>query len=189
MSSHDQADESELVLAAQAGDREAFAELVCRHQASLRALVALNLHGRNDIHELVQESLIDAWRGLAGFDAQRELGPWLRTICRNRVRQYFRERQARRGRERALVDAALLAATPAEEDHLSETRLQALRDCLSEVPAEHRQLLTLRYTDELPVQEIASTLGKTPNGISMVLLRLKAALQRCITLRLERGLR
>jgi RNA polymerase sigma-70 factor (ECF subfamily) len=175
-------DEADLIGKAQDGDREAFAELVCRHQARLRAIVALTIPGRDDVHDIVQEAFIDAWKGLAGFDRGREFGPWLRTICRNRARQFLRERLPRRRRELALVDEALLAA-PLPDDDGSE-RLAALRSCLAGLTEEHRRILALRYADEAPVQDIAVQLGKSPNGISMILLRLKAGLLRCIAERL-----
>ena len=175
--------EAQLVQAAHAGDREAFAALVCQYQAALRALVALSVPSRDEVHDIVQEAFIDAWRGLGGFDCQREFGPWLRTICRNRARQYLRDRLPRRRRELALVDEVLLATPPVTDDDGSE-RLSALRTCLAALAEEHRRILAMRYTDELPVQVIAATLGKSPNGISMILLRLKAGLLRCIASRL-----
>lgn len=177
-------DERALVVAAQGGDGEAFAELVVLHQARLRALVALSLPGRDEAHDLVQEAFIDAWKGLGSFDPTREFGPWLRTICRNRLRQFLRDRLPRRRRELALVDEALAAGPPLEEDE-GEARLGALRACLAALPEEHRRVLSLRFVEELAVQDIAAALAKSPNAVSMVILRLKAALARCIAQRLE----
>lgn len=176
-------DERALVVAAQKGDGEAFAGLVRLHQARLRALVALSIPGRDEAHDLVQEAFIDAWKGLAGFDTGREFGPWLRTLCRNRLRQFLRDRLPRRRRELALVDEALLACPAAAEDD-GEARLGALRTCLDALPAEHRRVLALRFVEELAVQDIASALERSPNAVSMVILRLKAALARCIGQRL-----
>jgi RNA polymerase sigma-70 factor (ECF subfamily) len=175
--------EAELVQAAIAGDREAFAGLVRLHQARLRALVALILPSRDDVHDVVQEAFIDAWRGLPGFAAGNDFGPWLRAICRNRAAKFLRDRLARRRRELALVDAALIDEVPAE-DELAERRLAALRACLDTLDEAQRRLLALRYHDEVAVQEIATTLGKSPNGVSMALIRLKAALMKCVAGRL-----
>jgi RNA polymerase sigma-70 factor (ECF subfamily) len=161
------------------GDREAFAGLVRLHQARLRALVAMSVPCRDDVHDVVQEAFIDAWRGLPGFAAGREFGPWLRAICRNRVNRFLRDRLPRRRRELALVDAALLEQPPAAEDDATP-RLDALRACLETLDASHRRLLALRYHDDVAVRDIATSVGKSPNGVSMILLRLKAALQRCM---------
>lgn len=170
-------DEHELIRAAVAGDEEAFAGLVRLHQARLRGLVALSLSERDDVLEVVQESFVDAWRALDRFDQTREFGPWLRTICRNRTLKFLRDRLPRRRRELALVDEALIAAPLSE---LADDRLVALRRCLERLDAEHRRLLEQRFADGIPVQELALALGKSPNAVSMILLRLKDALQRCV---------
>jgi RNA polymerase sigma-70 factor len=175
-------DERDLVQAAAAGDREAFGGLVRLHQARLRALVALSLSDRDDVLDVVQEAFVDAWRGLERFDQAREFGPWLRTICRNRMLKFLRDRLPRRRRELALVDEALIAAVPAGEtqgDDALGSRLAALRRCLEQLDADHRRLLQSRFADGVAVQELAAALGKSPNAVSMILLRLKGVLQRC----------
>lgn len=176
-------DDTSLIKAAQAGDREAFGQLVRLHQARLRALVALTLTDRDDVLDIVQESFVDAWRGLDRFDATREFGPWLRTICRNRVLKHLRDRLPKRRRELALVDEALIASEPAEvaeSEEAPEGRLVALRRCLETLDASHRALLERRYHDGVAVQDLASELGKSANAVSMILIRLKGVLQRCV---------
>lgn len=170
-------DERELITAAITGDQDAFASLVRLHQARLRGLVALSLSDRGDVLEVVQDSFVDAWRGLDRFDQTREFGPWLRTICRNRTLKFLRDRLPQRRRELALVDEALIAAPMAE---VTDGRLAALRRCLEQLDAEHRRLLEQRYANDVAVQDLAVALGKSPNAVSMILLRLKSVLQRCV---------
>ena len=173
-------DDTSLIQAAQAGDREAFGQLVRLHQARLRALVALTLTDRDDVLDIVQESFVDAWRGLDRFDATREFGPWLRTICRNRVLKHLRDRLPKRRRELALVDEALIASESAEVEEAPEGRLAALRRCLEALDISHRALLERRYHEGVAVQDLASELGKSANAVSMILIRLKVVLQRCV---------
>jgi len=173
-------DERALITAAVAGDQEAFAGLVRLHQARLRGLVALSLSHRDDVLEVVQESFVDAWRGLDRFDQAREFGPWLRTICRNRTLKFLRDRLPQRRRELALVDEALIAAPLVESMEPVDGRLAALRRCLEQLDADHRRLLEQRYADQVAVQDLAVALGKSPNAVSMILLRLKGVLQRCV---------
>lgn len=173
-------DEASLIRAAVAGDREAFGQLVRLHQARLRALVALTVTDRDDVLDIVQESFVDAWRGLDRFDVSREFGPWLRTICRNRVLKHLRDRLPKRRRELALVDEALIASEPAEAAEAPEGRLAALRRCLESLDASHRALLERRYHEGVAVQDLASELGKSANAVSMILIRLKGVLQRCV---------
>jgi RNA polymerase sigma-70 factor (ECF subfamily) len=171
-------DERDLIAAAVAGGQDAFAGLVRLHQARLRGLVALSLSDRDDVLEVVQETFVDAWRALDRFDQTREFGPWLRTICRNRTLKFLRDRLPKRRRELALVDEALLAA-PAVDAPIPD-RLEALRRCLEQLASEQRHLLQQRYADGVAVQELAVALDKSPNAVSMILLRLKGVLQRCV---------
>lgn len=172
-------DEPKAVQLAQVGDRQAFAWLVCAYQDQLRALVAMAVANHDDILDVVQESFIDAWRGLPGFDTGREFGPWLRTVCRNRIRQFLRQRIPRRRRELAVIDAALLVA-PTTEDPAPDERVAALRVCISALEPAQRVLIERRYIEDVPVQRLAADLGKSPNAVSMLLLRLKEALMRCM---------
>jgi RNA polymerase sigma-70 factor, ECF subfamily len=172
-------DERHLIAAAAAGDREAFSGLVVLHQARLRALVAMTLSERDDVLDVVQESFVDAWRGLESFDQKREFGPWLRTICRNRTMKFVRDRLPKRRRELALVDEILITA-PSEAEEQSAGRLTALQRCLEQLDADHRRLLEQRYANGVEVQTLAQSLGKSPNAVSMILLRLKTVLQRCV---------
>lgn len=170
-------DERAFITAAIAGDQDAFAGLVRLHQARLRGLVALSLSERDDVLEVVQESFVDAWRALDRFDQSREFGPWLRTLCRNRTLKFLRDRLPKRRRELALVDELLLAAPVSEP---VDDRLSALRRCLEQLDAEHRRLLEQRFADGTAVQDLALALGKSPNAVSMILLRLKSVLMRCV---------
>jgi RNA polymerase sigma-70 factor, ECF subfamily len=172
-------DERHLIAAAAAGDREAFSGLVVLYQARLRALVAMTLSERDDVLDVVQESFVDAWRGLDRFDQSREFGPWLRTICRNRTMKFMRDRLPKRRRELALVDEILITA-PSEAEEQSAGRLTALQRCLEQLDADHRRLLEQRYANGVEVQTLAQSLGKSPNAVSMILLRLKTVLQRCV---------
>jgi RNA polymerase sigma-70 factor, ECF subfamily len=177
-------DETELVKRAIAGDHDAFANLVRLHQGRLRGMVALTIFTTDDVHDVVQESFIDAWNGLPGFEAGCEFGPWLRTICRHRVQRFLRQRLPHRRQALALVDEALLTSPPKDEGEGNDRRLSALRTCLAELASGHRQLVTQRFRDGIAVQDIASQLGRSPNAVSMLLLRLKSSLMRCVGIRM-----
>jgi RNA polymerase sigma-70 factor, ECF subfamily len=171
-------DERALVARARAGDEEAFAGLVRLHQARLRAMLARYLIAADDVYDLVQEAFIDAYRSLGSFDPEREFGPWLRTICRNRMISFLRQR--RRARPLSLVDEAIAerAADPAAEARADE--LSALRGCLQGLQAEHRALVDLRYVQSVPVKDISQRYGKSETSVSMMLLRIREALLKCL---------
>lgn len=175
-------DERQLISAAMAGDREAFTGLVRLHQRSLRALVAMAMLPPDDVSEVVQEALIDAYRHLDRFDPQREFGPWLRTICRNRLQRFLRDRKSRRRHELALVDDAMDHGVVDHEVDAAVGRIAVLRRCLAKLEERHRQVVIMRFHDGLAVKDIAERLRRSANSVSVLLFQLKAALQRCVTM-------
>lgn len=175
-------DENDLIVRARAGDREAFSGLVALHQGRLRVLAATWLNDPADAWDVVQDAFLDAWRALHTYDPARPFGPWLRTICRHRCVRALRQR-ARSAQPLAAVDAALGERLEQFEDP-GDTRLTALRGCLDGLQPAQRRLIERRYGDGVAVQTLADEQGRSPNALSMVLLRLREALERCVGRRL-----
>jgi RNA polymerase sigma-70 factor, ECF subfamily len=169
-------DEPTLLTLALAGDHAAFADLVMPHQAHLRALVAFYVPHASAVVEVVQDALVDAFTGLHTFEAGREFGPWLRTLCRNRARRWLRDRA--RNRLHGADFDHLVAAIPDAADH--DSMLPRLQRCLEHLDPRQRALLHARYVAGDAVQELARARKITPNALSMLLLRLKTTLRTCI---------
>jgi RNA polymerase sigma-70 factor (ECF subfamily) len=173
--------ERDIILRAQRGDHEAFGELVHLYQARLRSFAARDVESSHDVYDLVQDAFLDALRHLDTFDVEREFYPWLRTICRHRVLNYFRAR-ASRAAVLTVVDAALEEVAATREDRADDSaeRITALRRCLDRLPAPQRNLLELRYAARTAVKEIAARFEKTPASITMQLQRIKTILHECV---------
>lgn len=157
--------ERALVMRAQAGDRQAFGELVERYMQ--RAYyVALGLVGsHDDALDLSQEAFVRAYRARATIDPDRPFYAWLYQIVRRLCFNFIRDRKTRRRKmEEAtpwLVDLAGRGAARtdpgkrAERSELRE-RLEAAIDRLSE---REREILVLREFEGLKYREIAELLG------------------------------
>jgi RNA polymerase sigma-70 factor (ECF subfamily) len=72
-----------LLEAARGGDEQAFGELVAPHRGELHAHCYRMLGSPYDADDALQETLLRAWRGLAGFESGRSLRPWLYRIATN----------------------------------------------------------------------------------------------------------
>jgi len=141
----------------------------------------------DEVFDIVQDGCIDAMEHLNRFDGSKELGPWLRAICRNRMLHHFRSNKVRQSAAAALVDAALQETWGTMEDDLEEgaDRVAALRDCIDKLEKSQRELIELRYRREVPLAELAKKLGRSAAALSMSLFRLRTALEKCMGRHLE----
>src|SRR5919205_3417939 len=86
---------SDLLDRARAGDAEAFAALVAPHRAELQVHCYRMLGSLQDAEDALQETLLAAWLGLAGFEGRSSLRTWLYRIATNRCLNMLRSSNRR----------------------------------------------------------------------------------------------
>jgi RNA polymerase sigma-70 factor (ECF subfamily) len=168
-----------LVRAAQEGDARAREELFARYLPRVRQIVALRLGYKLrqlvEVDDVVQEALLRALEGLAGFAERSEGGfrHWLaRCVEHEVVRQARRAGAEKRGGGRVRVfsdlETRLLHATafaardPTPSEHARAAELaERIETALLALPAHYRELIVLRQLCEMPYMEIARVLGFT----------------------------
>jgi RNA polymerase sigma-70 factor (ECF subfamily) len=155
----------ELVERAARGSREAFDELVQRHQAAIVGLTRALTNGSADAEDMAQEIFLRAWRSLGGFRGDSTFRTWLHRVAINVVHSHG-GRQARvrrmihapRGDDGGREDPIELA--PDRGDLEAQTVLRdAIDRALASLPEELRVAVTLRDVQGLDYREIASVLG------------------------------
>jgi RNA polymerase sigma-70 factor (ECF subfamily) len=154
--------DQELVRQAAAGSREAFDELVRRHQVSIVSLARALTSGSADAEDLAQEVFLRVWRSLRGFRGDSTFRTWLHRVAVN-VMHSHHGRVSRLGR---LFHAA--RAEPAEDpietaaDPLDVESEVVMRDAidkaLATLPDELRVAVILRDVQGLDYKEIAGVL-------------------------------
>lgn len=152
------ADERALVLAAQQGEQEAFAELVRRHQRRAYAVARAIVLNHEDAEDAVQDAFLHVFRALHRFLPDQAFGAWLHRIVANAALDVTRRRKVR--------DADELPETvsspfrdPAEGGELRD-RLQA---ALATLPARQRSVLVLHDVEGFRHAEIGGMLD-IPEG-------------------------
>ena len=158
--------ENEIFRAAIGGDREAF-EMIIRSQS--RALFAIAygiLQNREEAEDVVQDTLLKAWKTRWRVRDAQKFPAWLGTIARHRAHDLLRRR-----REVPLEEDA--PSFPADDDAEpdDEPRRAQVQAALSELPELHRAALTLRYFEALDYATIERTLGLTNGALRGILGR------------------
>ena len=143
---------------AQAGDLDAFDELVRRHQSVITAMLHRFASNRADLEDMVQETFVRAWRSLGGWKPDKPFVHWLKRIAANMGLEFCRKHQrtpfarlVERDDEHDPLEN--LPHTPAQRD-LGEAQF-----ILSHLPPDDRALLTLLHLEEMPLAEIATHFG------------------------------
>ena len=140
------------------GDPEAV-RVVYRAYGSLVYGVAFRVLGDRDLcEEATQQTFLRAWQAAAGFDASRELGPWLATIARRVAIDLYRREAIRAA---GPLDS-VAADDPALADQASTDAVLdvwEVRRAVAALPAEQREVVRLQHFDGLAHEEIAGRLG------------------------------
>ncbi len=170
-----------------------FVEQVREHHASLRGFIRSLGVNPLWVDDVAQEAFIVAYNRLDEFDQDRDFGAWLRGIARNLV---INERRKDARRKRILSDNltdVLLSTSSvpdAEEEELGDrglARLQALRECIQELPERSLALIKAKYEENASALAIAEALDMKAPAVRKALERLRASLRRCMEKRLGMG--
>ena len=157
--------------AALRGADEAFAELVGRYRDGLFRYLVLRCASRADAEDVLQDTLVNAWRYLASYDTRWRFSTWLyRIALRNAARQ----------QPGAYVDADGLPGGPdpladsIERDTRENLWLTAKRVLSGDAYA----AMWLHYAQDLPLAEVAAALDRSRSWTKVTLMRARHRLKK-----------
>lgn len=158
----DAAEERTWAIKARNGDAKAFAVLVRAYTAPLYNLAVRMINNRCEAEELVQETFLKAYSGLAGFDPERRFYSWLYAICLNTVRDAIRKNgQQPPGADQDPESLSLRSERGTEERILHQEQLERLLQAIEMLPRNIKEPLVLKYFQELTFPELAEICGLT----------------------------
>lgn len=167
-----------------------------QHGDSLYRFALLRVRNPTTAEDLVQETLLAAWRAKDSFAGQAAERTWLIAILKNKLIDHFR----RSSRETPLSDVADTdeaidalfhthsghwAHTPMDwprpDDALEQAEFwQVFEDCLTGLPARQAQVFTLTEVDGLSTDELCKALGAQPSNVWVMLHRARLRLRECL---------
>jgi RNA polymerase sigma factor (sigma-70 family) len=162
-------------------DRHAFAELVKRHQSSVRACLRKLTAGNHALaDDLSQDTFVLAWRNLKSFRQEARFSTWLYRIATNcwlaNARRRHEELLGDRDADVADGDDAALSSTSA--DHAAGTTMKIdLERALARLPEAERAAIVQCYHNDLSHEEAAYVLGCPVGTVKTHVLRGKQKLK------------
>jgi RNA polymerase sigma-70 factor (ECF subfamily) len=164
-----------LVMRCQTGDDEAYYELVERYSPRLRYFLHKLLPRGDRADDLLQEVWIDIFRQLPRLQNVEAFTAWIYRIARGKATLELR----RNGRAQ-MVDLPEVAAVPDEEPVFSPEDAARIHAALDEMRAEQREVLVLRFLEELSYEEIVGIVGCPLGTVRSRIHYAKQALQKLL---------
>ncbi len=147
--------EQMLVTRCQAGDDEAFAELVARYHGRIGYFVRRMLTDAASADDVLQETWLAAFRGLGRLRSPAAFPVWLYRIARDKACHELR----RRRQWVELADDATAPDDPEGEPPLAPEQAAAIHRGLERLAPPHREVLVLRFLEDMTYEDIAEVTG------------------------------
>ncbi len=177
--------DAEMLERLRGGDPTAMADLYDRYFNRVYSLVFNQVDRNKEVAEdIVQETFLAALRSAKGFKGRSSAYTWLCSIAYHKVADHYRRQARERKRMVSGIDVDTVddADNPGQQprpDSLiesAETR-QVVNEALSRLPWDYRQVLILKYVEEMSVLEISRIMGRSPKSVEGLLTRSRKALQ------------
>lgn len=165
--------EMELLAGAATGEPEAVRALLDDIGPIVYGFIYARVGGdEHAAEDLTQETFMEAVRSSGTFRGEAALSTWCCAIARRRIARFF---EAERRQAVARAGLSIVGGSP-EADPVA--RRDEIVRALGRLPVVHRQVLVMKYLDDMTVEQIARGLGRTAVQVQSLLQRARAGLRR-----------
>ncbi len=164
------------------GDVEAFGELYSIYLDRIYRYVFYQVHNKVTAEDLTEEIFIKAWRGIGKYRWKGQpFSAWLYRIAHNHVIDYFRT-----SRQHQPLDREIPADgdQPQQELETKQTQQSLLR-AISSLPQQQKQVIILKFIEDLDNRAIEHIMGKSQGAIRVMQMRALAALRQILNEEME----
>jgi len=159
-----------------------FEDVVREHQDDVYGAALRILGDRDAALDAANQVFLKAYRSIGWYDQSRPIKHWLLRIAVNEAITIGRARTRERGRIAPEAEAAAIpdrSATPEAETLDRESR-DGIRAAVAALPELYREVVVLRYFNELSVDEVAAVLGRSSSTVGVQLLRARQLLRKAM---------
>lgn len=174
--------DEDLARLAQQGDEDAFAELVHRYERQIFSMAYRLAGDYDEAADLAQEAFLRIYRMLDRYDPQKKFFSWMYRVAQNSCLNALNKRPSNiipveRAEEYMTPTDSPGAAEP-EQNYLNQELRQNIDQAIAELPDNYRDVIYLRYIEDLSYQQIADACGLPISTVETRLFRGKKQLQK-----------
>lgn len=161
--------ESEAIRKCQEGDRAAFGQVYDSYVGKIYGFVYFKTMHKEAAEDLTSQIFLKAMEKIERFDPDTNFSAWIFTIARNCVIDYFRAQKE----ELCIEDVwGLSDNEDLERDFENKERLVALKEYLSTLQPEQREIILMRFWCDMSFREMSAALGKSEGSLKMAMSRM-----------------
>jgi RNA polymerase sigma-70 factor (ECF subfamily) len=169
----------QLVLKAREGDQKAYADLMHRYKDSIYFMALKMVNNKEDANDLTVETFAKAFEKLDKYQPDFAFSTWLFRVATNNCIDFIRKKKLNTMSIHGMVDEEGEQTTiqikadilNPEETSIKKQQTQELKQLIENLPMRYRNLITLRYFDELSYEEIAQQLDLPLGTVKAQLFR------------------
>lgn len=171
-----------LVCRAQGGDRRAFDSLVERYRervgAMIRSQLAAHLRQTVEVEELVQDTMVRAFRSLERFRwrGNDSFYAWLCAVAKHVVLKAVE--RGRRYQALEITSTVIAEGTSPSRAMQRDERFDRLEAAIQDLSPDYKEVVRLARIDGLPIKDIATRMNRSPGAVKVLLLRALRELKR-----------
>ncbi|MGD9557387.1 MAG: RNA polymerase sigma factor [Mangrovibacterium sp.] len=165
--------ETDLIRRVLDGEPRAFPVLINRYQHPVHSLIRQIIPGREDAEELTQDVFVKAFKSLSSFRGGSSLSTWLYRIAYNAAISFTRKKKMLYPDfdERVLNNIADETVDELLDRESDEELMRRMEAAVERLRPEDKALISLYYTQDKSVSELAAITALTPENVKIKLFR------------------
>lgn len=162
-----------------------FSSLLLQNRSRLFGYIYSMLHNWADAEDVYQQTTVLLWEKFDEFETGSDFARWALKVAYFNVKNFQRVQGSRQRYFQGAVMEKLIDSFEETGNSPAEDRLLALIACIKKLSAKKRAILNQRYFEDLPVKELAESVGLQEGAMHTALSRIRKALFQCVNSRLS----
>ena len=173
------------ITAVRNGDTNAFATVIETYHVPVRAMVGALVSDFHDADDIAQQTFVYAFQNIDKYESGTNCLAWLKAIGRTKVMAYFRDDSRSQRNLENYRKQQILVRSSQLTGNIIDHRLEALGQCISQLPKERHDLLKQVNSRESTLEDLAQKLGRSGVAVRKQVSRIYDALRTCIDKKLK----